>query len=500
MAITQKCWITLPAPASPISDPFVFLITEDQFTTGSAGNPLANQATNPQAFTNGGGDLQVFSDIDCTSRLPIDRVRFVTSDTAPSVQVWVRALGFAEGDVIAFGKDDVQTTQPAFGAPFGRNAVWADYLAVLHMNTADWLDSTGNSREGVATGTPTITSSDHPFGGQWTEFDTGVAEYLTLNNSANILDNADNVSVQAVVYKATAQNGGIVSNRRDNQATNWFQLSSRGANPEGYNSPVHDGSGESSPSVFAKGNGLSFLSMVWNTNEVKTYSDGVLANTGAMAGDGKFSTVKPIVIGSYFNLSAALSFVGKIGLVRISLNNKTSAVVSTEYSNQINSTYINGTTVGYQDVGAGGTTITVTELKSSRLDLSLVSIFGNIAVSVTESKSSRVDVSSLSISGAVAASVTEVRSKRYDSSSVTIESKALDLIVTEIKKSRVNISSVAIKKEIEAIITEVRASRNDLSDVNIPVIITVNTKNIVKIKRKNNTVKIKRTNNIVRVK
>ena len=168
----------------------------------------------------------------------------------------------------------------------------------------------------------------------------------------------------------------------------------------------------------------------------------------------------------------------------------------------LNATGVNMPTDGsaWIDLGGGGTTLTVTESKSSRLDLSLVSIVGNIAVSVTEYKSSRVDVSSLSISGAVVASVTEVRSKRDDSSSVTIESKALDLIVTEIKKSRVDISSVAIKKEIEAIVTEVKASRNDLSNINIPVIITVNAKNTVKIKRKTNLVKVKRKTNIVRVK
>lgn len=61
-------------------------------------------------------------------------------------------------------------------------------------------------------------------------------------------------------------------------------------------------------------------------------------------------------------------------------------------------------------------------------------------------------------------------------------------------------SSIDIKKEIDLIVTEIKASRQDFSLLNIPVIITINPKNIIRVKRKENTVRVKRNSNIIRVK
>ena len=150
--------------------------------------------------------------------------------------------------------------------------------------------------------------------------------------------------------------------------------------------------------------------------------------------------------------------------------------------------------------GGSGISISVTEVKSNRIDISSLSISANLTITTTETRSSRVDLSTLSVAGNVLATVTEIKSSRVDNSSVTIDVSALSILVTEIKGSRVDLSSIDIKKEIDLIVTEIKASRQDFSLLNIPVIITINPKNIIRVKRKENTVRVKRNSNIIRVK
>ena len=151
-------------------------------------------------------------------------------------------------------------------------------------------------------------------------------------------------------------------------------------------------------------------------------------------------------------------------------------------------------------LGGGGTSVAVTEVKSNRIDLSLLSISANLSIATTEIRSSRVESPVISIAGSVIATVTEIKSSRVDNSSVTIDVSALSILVTEIKGSRVDLSSIDIKKEIDLIVTEIKASRQDFSLLNIPVIITINPKNIIRVKIKENTVRVKRNSNIIRVK
>ena len=167
-----------------------------------------------------------------------------------------------------------------------------------------------------------------------------------------------------------------------------------------------------------------------------------------------------------------------------------------------NGTGVNMPTDGsaWVDLGGGGISIAVTEVKSNRIDLSSLSISANLSIATTEIRSSRVESSVISIAGNVIAAVTEIKSSRVDNSSVTIDVSALSILVTEIKGSRVDLSSIDIKKEIDLIVTEIKASRQDFSLLNIPVIITINPKNIIRVKRKENTVRVKRNSNIIRVK
>ena len=144
MAIDAKFTRTLPAPTATISSGFVFLLSAGWFTDadlGAAGSPIGGGAN---SLANGGGDMQIFSDTAATTRLPIEVVTFVTGGS-PDAQVWVRTPSYTSGDTITIGRDDTQTTQPAVGAAFGRNAVWVDYEYVFHFELGDELtDATGN--------------------------------------------------------------------------------------------------------------------------------------------------------------------------------------------------------------------------------------------------------------------------------------------------------------------------------------------------------------------
>jgi hypothetical protein len=132
----------------------VFLLSAGWFTqanTGAAGSPIGG-GTN--SIANGGGDMQIFSDTATTTRLPIEVVTFVTGGS-PQCQVWVRTPSYTAGDTITIGKDDTQTTQPAVGAAFGRNATWVDFE--LMINSGTFSDSTGNHAP-VLNGSPLTTT------------------------------------------------------------------------------------------------------------------------------------------------------------------------------------------------------------------------------------------------------------------------------------------------------------------------------------------------------
>jgi hypothetical protein len=151
MTIVAKYTRTLPAPSATISGGFVFVLSAAWFSQadqGAAGSPI-DGGTN--SLANGGGDIQIFSDTATTTRLPIDVVTFVTGGS-PVAQVWVRTTSYTSGDTITIGKDGTQTTQPAFGASFGRNATWVDFYVVTHDGVTDSTGNTTLTSSNTATG------------------------------------------------------------------------------------------------------------------------------------------------------------------------------------------------------------------------------------------------------------------------------------------------------------------------------------------------------------
>jgi len=183
MAIDAKFTRTLPAPTATISSGFVFLLSAGWFTDadlGAAGDPIGGGAN---SIANGGGDMQIFSDTGTTTRLPIEVVTFVTGGS-PDAQVWVRTPSYTSGDTITIGRDDTQTTQPAVGAAFGRNATWVDSVSAYLFNSSA-VDSTGNY-DGTVVGASLQAGGGYEFTGtNRIEIPTGLND--DINNDVNIL-------------------------------------------------------------------------------------------------------------------------------------------------------------------------------------------------------------------------------------------------------------------------------------------------------------------------
>lgn len=109
-----------------------------------------------------GGDIRV-TESDGTTRCPAELVAIDTG-TETGVLHFKAATIDSGSDTtfrIYYGSGTGTMSQPAVGDTNGRNAVWSDYAAVLHLNTdptAALVDSTGNGNDGTSRGS--MTSGD----------------------------------------------------------------------------------------------------------------------------------------------------------------------------------------------------------------------------------------------------------------------------------------------------------------------------------------------------
>ncbi len=129
------------------------------------------------------------------------------------------------------------------------------------------------------------------------------------------------------------------------------------------------------------------------------------------------------------------------------------------------------------DLGGGGITAAVAEAGPSFAEVITSNLDVNISASISESGPSFSDVINVDIS------------------SLTIQGD-----ISESGPSFVESINLSITKEVQASITESGPSFVDSIFASIPIKITVNQKNIVRVKRKSNTVIIKRRTNTIRVK
>jgi len=134
----KKCAITISSSEVPSSQTdFPVLLSWD----GTSGNLPQDMfdADGENAAQYDGGDLYITSDSSGDTRLPIEVVRFNT-DNDPSngygdVWVLVPSLSSSSDTTIYLWWQTINWSyQPNLHHPYGRGAVWADYLFVMHMD------------------------------------------------------------------------------------------------------------------------------------------------------------------------------------------------------------------------------------------------------------------------------------------------------------------------------------------------------------------------------
>lgn len=154
---TRRVKLTVPAAnVSGITPDFPVLVTRDCLPDEVC------DPSSPNAAQVGGGDLRVTLTDDTVIPLEIAAFGHDSSSGAGDAQVrlWFLApLLSTSGDKEFYLYYNAETTQsqPSVTDPTGRNAVWADFHRVYHLDeeTGDFVDSTGSSADGVVSGTVT---------------------------------------------------------------------------------------------------------------------------------------------------------------------------------------------------------------------------------------------------------------------------------------------------------------------------------------------------------
>jgi hypothetical protein len=360
MAFTASTWgqgqlLTGLSPGSSLSG-FTAVITK-------ANLPTSALDTGPLSGLNGGGDFYFATDINGANQLPAQIVTCVTNATAGNTEfvAWVRFPTYASGtrSVYAFWNKAGQS-QPLVGAAFGRNAVWVDYEAVVHMNEVGtngvFEDSTGNGHGTTlvkGASLPTVTTQN-PFGGSWPDFNQ--TQYLQLNNSIGLVDtspNGFNISIWMNADASSTSNGVFGNWSRSNNNIDVLHFTSSGR----FFAKVSGATGVGGLLDYSPANtvGVSYLiSVSGDSSGATAYVNGVgqPINTQSMTG---MVSGEEFTIGSYYSLANSLSLNGRAAEARIARQASTPNKESSEHSNQNNpSTFWTAGAVFVPGGGGGG--------------------------------------------------------------------------------------------------------------------------------------------------
>jgi hypothetical protein len=161
---------------------FPVLLTESNFLTDAFDNT-----------DNGGGDLRFSSDVDGTTQLACEVVKWDNGVT-DKAEVWVK-VPTLDGDadtVIYVWYGNTGQTQPAVSTTYGRNSVWSNgYQGVYHLE-GNYNDSTGQNDLAPGNAPGTLAASKIGAGYNF-EFDT--SDYVTNASPTNMVRN--NSTIQA---------------------------------------------------------------------------------------------------------------------------------------------------------------------------------------------------------------------------------------------------------------------------------------------------------------
>ena len=293
--------------------------------------PAAALDGTANAILNGGGNLRAYTDSSKATRLPLDIVTLVSSGS-PDALVHARIDTAESAATIYFETHESETTQPAVGAAFGRNAVWADYEAVLHLSetgdgtAGEYIDSSGNGHDGQLTsGTspPAAITTNHPFGGTWSGF--GNSHAITLANTAAMITGGDfNFSI---FYNVTLLNNakGLFGNRFGS-SSDYAQMKLNGQVRVNGAGDVTVGGTQATADVTNK------MQADVGAGGIEYFQNGASKNTGSGQ---TLTTDDDFRIGTYYDASSERFINGNACEARIRKSKLGATWVAVEYANQI---------------------------------------------------------------------------------------------------------------------------------------------------------------------
>jgi hypothetical protein len=355
---------TLPTITGSHSD-FPVLLTAGSF-------PATAVDGGANSIDNGGGNLRAYTNDTKTTQLSLEVVTFVTGGT-PDIQVWVKIPVAATSNTIYLEADSVAISQPAVGAAFGRNSVWAAYTFVHHLtDTSSTVDSAGSSVWDIDTvGSGATNSLESPFGASSIDFDgTSTAQLDILNAESIVSAASDPLTIQMWVRPASlpADEMGIFVRRNTASSNNSFRVISDNANSGGGGSAntyltQTDLLASRVDDLGANAMSVDNWQMLSFVNEQGVEQSGYLQGSQIYS----LTTTAPSIdagTGTAFYISGVSGYVGsrwdgQIAEVRAKESRSSSSFISTEYDNQ--SDPVNwGTSSAWSDSGGGAISVTGT--------------------------------------------------------------------------------------------------------------------------------------------
>lgn len=361
MAITPSQWshvLTIPESYTPsaATSGQTLVITESVIAKLSAGE----QSTFWSNVQNGGGDVRVCESSDGTNQLPVEVVSL--DNVAQTCVIWTRKTSYDGTDNLYVFIGKAGETQPAVTDPFGRNAVWQDYVVSAHLNespssaSGHYVNSTGNgdgtapvAPQGNATGAYGNTATD--FNGSSNQVDFP-ASGLGLEVSFSAWAKCDSLAEDQrllSLYGSTAQ---------DLQGLSALLWMDAGGSGDGWAGFVRKTDGSSNLTPTDSNDALTswqLINMVVTSGQIRVYVDGTLANTATITGTATIDLVDTLIVGrNWNNVGSGEYFDGAISDARLSNGVIDSAKIATEYENQSDPANFYGTPT----IAATGGTVT----------------------------------------------------------------------------------------------------------------------------------------------
>lgn len=355
------CTITVTAGKIPSSQGnFIWLATAANF-------PTTSKDGGANSILNGGGNLRCYTDSGKATRLAVDVVSFVTGVT-PVIQVWGLSPTLDVASTVYIEADAVETTQPAIGAAFGRNAVHAGLENTFHLNetanntVAGYVDSTGNSS---GTGFNMATNSAIQIGdGQ------DFASNTKIHSGTNPVSLSDAFSIEVWIKTTAAVRGDIYSEGDANLASRYSRLTVNEASGTqdnvSFTARGDDGTGVATSADINITDGLPHKIVV---NEYSRASREIFVDNVSVATDltarGAAAGLDIQTIGCLRRTSDALFYSGAAEQLITSTVIKSADKRTAEYNNQSDASTF-WSTSAWVDSGGGGSTVVQENLAQSQ--------------------------------------------------------------------------------------------------------------------------------------